>query len=140
MSSWFESLVPSPDATPLGVVWIGGLITSTATDIADAHAGAGSVVPACVVLLVAVTALLSFVDRLFRSRAVQASWWVFGSLTLFAVLTGAGPVSLLVGNPNRDYAAGAVYIVIAPMLAYLAVREFRWLMDARRPRRVEPAS
>lgn len=92
------------------------------------------------VLLMAVTALMSFVDRLFRMRSVDASWWVFGSLTLFAVLTGAGPVSLLLGNPNRDYAAAAVYIVIAPTLAYVAVREFRWLIDARRGRRMQPAS
>ena len=79
--------------------------------------------------------ILRAIDRLFRMRPADASWSMFSSLALLSLLTSAGPVSMVFGNPNGDDGPAAICIVIAPMMAYLAIREFAWL---RRPRRLEP--
>lgn len=136
----FRSRTPVTVLTPLGVVWIGGIVTSTSTDLYRSSGGVGSWVFFGLILLVAAYAVLSFLDRLFRMRSADASWGMFGSLTFFTALTSAGPISLLFGNPNHDYPAAATCVLIAPTMAFLAVREFRWLRASRRYRRLAPAS
>lgn len=136
--SRLRSQAPVTVATPLGVIWLSGIAARTVGDFAQ-YDDAAIWIFNTMIGIVAGAALLSFVDRLFRMPASNPSWWIFGSLTFFALLMGAGPMSLVLGNPNHDYPAAAVMVPLALMLGCLACRELVRLRGSRRKPRLEHA-
>ncbi|GAC1385886.1 MAG: hypothetical protein NVSMB48_23700 [Marmoricola sp.] len=130
----FRSRTPVTVLTPLGVLWVTGFVVSMSTDLYRTRAGFGTFIPILFVDLIGAAVVMSFLDRLLRMRSEGASWGMFASFAIFALLTGLAPINLLFGDSNRDYPAAAACIVIALLMAVLGVRELRWLLRSRHGR------
>ena len=132
-----RSRTPVTVLTPLGALWMAGVAGSGLGDYtADA---AGLTFSVCVVLIFGIAAA-TFVDRLWRMRAREASWWMFTSLTLFALLAGMAAVGMALDPRHHHYGKSAAMAALAPILGYLACRELVWLRGSRGPQDLEPIS
>ena len=132
-----RSRTPVTVLTPLGALWMTGIAGSGFGDYtADAPGFTFSV---CVVLIFGI-ASATFVDRLWRMRAREASWRMFTSLMLFGLFAGVAAVGMALDPRHHDYGKGAAMGTLTLILGYLACREFVWLRGLRRLQHLESVS
>lgn len=131
-----RSRTPVTFATPISVLIVSGLMVDTVSAVSS---GLALGIVSAVLFLVFGYWLLTIIDRLWNMRALDASAGMAAWLALIAAMLGAGAVNGALSGDGRVPEA-VISGVIAPVMAYFAVRELVRLRRTRRATREATAT